>query len=90
MLRRGFKTKKEAEAAMVEAQNGINKGTYVEPSKILYSEFMKSYLDDKKTNVKMSTLSTYVYLVDNFILLPWVTSNYQRLSLETFNRFTII
>lgn len=68
MLRRGFKTKKEAEAAMVEAQNGINKGTYVEPSKVLYSEFMKSYLEDKKTNVKKSTLGTYVYLVDNFIL----------------------
>ncbi|MFP3339102.1 Arm DNA-binding domain-containing protein, partial [Micrococcus sp. SIMBA_131] len=39
-LRRGFKTKKDAEAAMVAAQDSLNKGTYVEPSKMLYSEFM--------------------------------------------------
>lgn len=68
MLRRGFKTKKEAEAAMIEAQNAMNKGTYVEPSKTLYADFMKSWLKDKETTVKQSTLETYKYLVNNFII----------------------
>ena len=68
MLRRGFKTKKEAEAAMIEAQNALNKGTYVEPSKTLYADFMKSWLKDKETTVKQSTLETYKYLVNNFII----------------------
>lgn len=68
MLRRGFKTKKEAEAAMIEAQNALNKGTYVEPSKTLYADFMKNWLKDKETTVKKSTLETYAYLVNSFII----------------------
>lgn len=68
MLRRGFKTKKEAEAAMIEAQNAMNKGTYVEPSKTLYVDFMKSWLQDKKTTVKKNTLENYSYLVNSFIV----------------------
>lgn len=68
MLRRGFKTKKEAEAAMVEAQNSMNKGTYIEPSKELYSKFMEGYLKDKAPNVKRRTLEMYSLLVNNHIL----------------------
>lgn len=66
-LKRGFKTKKEAEAAMIEAKDAMNKGTYIEPSKTPYKEFMESWLKDKKTNVKKSTYSNYEYLVEKFI-----------------------
>ncbi|WP_366249327.1 Arm DNA-binding domain-containing protein [Terribacillus aidingensis] len=52
-LKRGFKTKKEAEAAMTEAKDAMNKGVYVEPSKTLYAEFMKSWLEDKGMNVRV-------------------------------------
>ncbi|MDY7046405.1 site-specific integrase [Virgibacillus sp. M23] len=68
-LKRGFKTKKEAENAMIEAMDSINKGTYIEPSKTLYRDFMDSWLKDKKINVKKSTYSNYQYLVENFILV---------------------
>ncbi|WP_409174825.1 tyrosine-type recombinase/integrase [Brevibacillus fortis] len=68
MLRRGFKTKKEAEAAMVEAQNALNKGTFLEPSKTSYSVFMCSWLEDKKTTVKGRTLEFYTFLVNRYIL----------------------
>ncbi|WP_121604896.1 Arm DNA-binding domain-containing protein [Virgibacillus sp. Bac332] len=68
-LKRGFKTKKEAENAMIEAMDSVNKGTYIEPSKTLYRDFMDSWLQDKKINVKKSTYSNYQYLVENFILV---------------------
>ena len=66
--KRGFKTKKEAEAAMIEMQNEINKGTYIEPSKTLYSTFMADWLKDKQTKVQRRTLETYAGLVNNHIL----------------------
>ncbi|GED34173.1 site-specific integrase [Brevibacillus centrosporus] len=66
--RRGFKTKKEAEAAMTEMQNELNKGTYVEPSKMLYASFMADWLKDKQTKVQRRTLETYSGLVNNHIL----------------------
>jgi len=66
--KRGFKTKKEAEAAMAEMQNDLNKGTYIEPSKALYSSFMADWLKDKQTKVKRRTLETYTGLVNNHIL----------------------
>ncbi|MFD1335723.1 tyrosine-type recombinase/integrase [Oceanobacillus iheyensis] len=67
-LKRGFKTKKEAEAAMVEAKDAMNKGSYVEPSKTSYGEFMITWLEDKRTSVKESTYLTYKNLVNNHIL----------------------
>ena len=66
--KRGFKTKKEAEAAMTEMQNELNKGTYIEPSKMLYSTFMADWLKDKQTKVQRRTLETYSGLVNNHIL----------------------
>ncbi|WP_255253206.1 N-terminal phage integrase SAM-like domain-containing protein [Brevibacillus laterosporus] len=66
--KRSFKTKKEAEAAMFEVQNQLNKGTYIEPSKMLYSSFMEDWLKDKQTKVKKRTLETYSGLVNNHIL----------------------
>ncbi|MCR8985980.1 site-specific integrase [Brevibacillus laterosporus] len=66
--KRGFKTKKEAEAAMFEVQNQLNKGTYIEPSKMLYSSFMEDWLKDKQTKVKKRTLETYSGLVNNHII----------------------
>lgn len=61
--KRGFKTIKEATAAMVEAQDAINKGTYIEPSKDLYETFILNRLNDKKLKIKDSTWSTYESLI---------------------------
>lgn len=68
ILRRGFKSKKEVKAAMVDVEDQINKGTYIKPSHTKYSEFMKDWLEDKKTNVKRRTWENYCGLVNNHIL----------------------
>jgi Arm DNA-binding domain len=46
--KRGFKTKKEAEKALVETINAINKGAYIEPSKMTYKEYLEKWFLTKK------------------------------------------
>lgn len=66
--RRGFKTKQEALKALNELEHSINQGTYVEPSKILYKEFLERWLEDRQTRVKKQTLETYTWLVHKHII----------------------
>ncbi len=68
ILRRGFKTQKDAKVAMTDLQNELNKGTFIERSTTTYSAFMKDWLEDKKTKVKAVTLQTYKALVNNHII----------------------
>lgn len=44
----GFKGKTEARAAETEAKNAWNKGTYVDPSKILFGEYITHWLEKKQ------------------------------------------
>ncbi|OMD43028.1 site-specific integrase [Paenibacillus odorifer] len=66
--KRGFKTKREAEKALNELLNQVHLGTYVEPSKLLYKDYLKQWLEDKQTKVRASTLQTYSWLVENHII----------------------
>lgn len=66
--KRGFKTKKEAQNAFAETLNEINKGTYVQPSKVLYKDFLNEWFIDKKTKIMPSTYSTYKWLIEKYII----------------------
>jgi integrase len=58
ITKRGFKTKKEAEKAMIEAMAAYQKGEYVEPSKMLYQDYMQDWLKTKR-NLGEQTLELY-------------------------------
>lgn len=66
--RRGFKTRKEASKALNEILNDVNKGTYVEPSKTLFMEYLQEWLQNKQTRVRESTLETYSWLINKHIV----------------------
>ncbi|MGG4503851.1 tyrosine-type recombinase/integrase [Paenibacillus polymyxa] len=66
--RRGFKTKREAEAAELDLKNQLRGGLNLEASKTLYRDYMKDHLKDKRTSVKAGTLKMYTALVNNHIL----------------------
>ncbi|MFG0211902.1 tyrosine-type recombinase/integrase [Brevibacillus porteri] len=66
--RRGFKTKKDAEAAQRDLLNELGQGLNLNASKTIYRDFMTDWLRDKKTKVKSRTLETYAGLVNNHIL----------------------
>lgn len=64
----GFKTKKEATAYMAEAQVDLNKGTYIEPSKVLYKDFMQKYFSIKKRSLGIQTIDVYQVHLKNYII----------------------
>lgn len=68
LLRRGFKSIKEVKAAMAKAETEINEGKFVKESKVLYEDYMKDWLEDKKRNIKKGTWVVYSNLVNNHIL----------------------
>lgn len=66
--KRGFKTKKEAMRAGVEAQKQYeNTGRYVVPSEISYSDFLDLWLDSLIGLVKVTTLENYRKKVNLYI-----------------------
>lgn len=68
ILRRGFTSIKAVKAAMTEAENEVNKGTYLKSSKTLYRDFLTEWLNDKKTSVKTGTLAMYTALSKHILL----------------------
>jgi len=67
--KRGFKTKQEAQKAMLELEQSLTMGTYIQPNKILYKEYLlNQFLEDKMTKVKKQTLDTYRWIVEKHII----------------------
>lgn len=67
--KRGFKTKQEAHKAMLDLEQSLTLGTYVQPNKILYKEYLlERFLEDKMTKVKKQTLNTYRWIVEKHII----------------------
>lgn len=67
--KRGFKTKQEAQKAMLELEQSLTLGTYIQPNKILYKEYLlERFLEDKMTKVKKQTLNTYRWIVEKHII----------------------
>ncbi|WP_429845053.1 tyrosine-type recombinase/integrase [Brevibacillus sp. FIR094] len=58
VTKRGFRTKKEAEKAMIEAQAALQKGEYIEPSKKQYQDYLKEWIKTKR-NLGKQTLELY-------------------------------
>lgn len=57
--KRGFKTKKEAQAALTKTLHELNTRTYIEPSTQKFGEYLEQWLEYKKTSVAESTYRTY-------------------------------
>lgn len=67
--KRGFKTKREAQNALTEVEHALLKdGTFSEPSKMLYKEYLNSWLEDKRILIKESTFKTYSWLINKYII----------------------
>ncbi|MEH7094055.1 tyrosine-type recombinase/integrase [Neobacillus vireti] len=66
--KRGFKTKKEAQAALTKALHELNSGIYIEPSNQKLGEFLEEWLNYKKTKIADSSYSTYYINLKTHIL----------------------
>lgn len=81
----GFKTKKEAQAALAEMVNNVDKGVYIEPTKRKFKDFAMHYLETIYVNkVKASTYERTESLLKTQIL-PW----FQEVELDKIDQFLI-
>jgi integrase len=55
----GFRTKKDAEAALVEVVAAVNHGTYIEPSNQLYKDYLPIWIDTKRPFIERLTTEGY-------------------------------
>ncbi|RNB79034.1 site-specific integrase [Brevibacillus panacihumi] len=64
----GFKTKKEAEKFLAEKVSEVAQGRYTEPSKETFGEYLETWLEDKKLQVRPSTWKTYDWLARCYVI----------------------
>jgi len=77
---RGFKTKKEAQKALAEAINAVNKGTYIEPSNIQYKEYLHQWFSTKQNSIGVQTAKVYNNYLQSRILPGLGNFNLSKLS----------
>lgn len=64
----GFKTKKEAEKFLAEKVSEVAQGRYTEPSKELFADYLQTWLEDKKMQVRPSTWKTYDWIARCYVI----------------------
>ncbi|WP_339321801.1 site-specific integrase [Paenibacillus sp. FSL W8-0194] len=65
--KRGFRTEKDAKREMRKVQQQLDDNTYVKPSNMLFSEFLKEWLVSKSVKLRKVTLESYTQRVDHHI-----------------------
>ncbi len=66
--RRGFKTRKEADAALTQLKAEFQSGGFVEPTKVTLADFCYRWLETTKLNFSPKTYERYVQMVRNHIV----------------------
>ena len=68
-MKRGFRTRKEAESAMRKVISALEDGTYVLPSRKTLAQYFEEWKDDYVThNVRESTAAEYIRIIDRYIV----------------------
>jgi integrase len=66
--KRGFKTKKEAEAYLNEQLNALEKGTYFEPKDLSFKEFLDYWVENyAKPNTSEKTVEGYMNIIEHHL-----------------------
>jgi len=64
----GYRTSREAKAALVEILGRVQRGDYVEPSKLTVAEFMRDWLGSLRATLRPSTIAGYEALTQGHII----------------------
>ncbi|MDI9261270.1 site-specific integrase [Alicyclobacillus sendaiensis] len=67
----GYKTKKEAQAALVQKLHELQTGQFIEESDITIAEFLQQWLEHKRSQVRPATLRSYEWHIRRHIL-PYI------------------
>lgn len=66
--KQGFKTKKECEAEMAKMIAKIDNGEYTEYEKMTLALFLNKWLDDRKKNLKITTIDYYKHIFEKQLI----------------------
>jgi integrase len=66
--KRGFRTKREAQRALTEVENAVNRGTFVEPSRMSYGDYLEQWMNGRKHNLSRQTHSINMSYIRNHII----------------------
>jgi len=66
--RRGFPTKKEAQKALIEAQNAVLTGTFVKPTSMLVQDYLIEWMNAKKHTIGRETAKANLSFINNHII----------------------
>ena len=84
----GFHTRKEAQEALTKVLNDLREGTYIQPSKVVLSEFLRDvWLPAIPSTIRESTLSSYKMHVERHISPPLGTLRLRDITGATINSF---
>ncbi len=72
----GFRTKREAEAALTEALRRVQSGQFADPGRTTVSEFLDHWIESVTPSLRETTSSSYAAVCDN-----WLKPNLGRLRL---------
>jgi integrase len=64
----GYRTKKDADAALTEILSRLQKGDYVQPSKETLRAYLHEWLDSARANLKPSTWESYKMNVETHVI----------------------
>jgi integrase len=69
----GFRTKKAAQAALNEALTGLQRGTYVAPSRQTVAEFLELWIDGARSELAITAWTNYGEIIRRYIV-PFIGS----------------
>jgi hypothetical protein len=64
----GFASKKDAQAALNEALTGVQRGTYIAPSRQTLAEFLKIWVEGVRTEVQITAWISYKSMVEQYVI----------------------
>ena len=64
----GFRTKREAEAAMSEALAGLHRGSYVAPTRQTVRRFLEAWIVTAKSELAITAWTNYSEVLDRYVL----------------------
>jgi integrase len=66
--KRGFRTKREAHRALTEVENDVNRGTFVEPSRLSYGDYLEQWMNGRKHILTRQTHNINMSYIRNHII----------------------
>ena len=64
----GFTSKKDAQAALNEALTGVQRGTYIAPSRTTLADFLTVWVEGMRTEVQITAWISYKQMVEQYIV----------------------